>query len=76
MKHSVIFFALVLLAALLPMEAMAEDYPFLLTAGGSFAYSRDDQGNLLVYGDNQFGQLGKGSTAQSKKPAVFKSRNR
>ena len=30
----------------------------------------DDQGNLLVYGDNQFGQLGKGSRAQSKKPAV------
>lgn len=75
MKHSAILLALVLLAALLPLGAMAEDYPFLLTAGGSFAYCRDDQGNLLVYGDNQFGQLGKGTTSQNKKPAVFKTKN-
>lgn len=75
MKRIAVLLALVLFAALLPFEAMAEDYPFLLTAGGSFAYSRDDQGNLLVYGDNQFGQLGKGSRAQTKKPAVFKSKN-
>ena len=69
MKHIAILLALALLAALLPLGALGEDYPFLLTAGGSFAYCRDDQGNLLVYGDNQFGQLGKGSRAQSKKPA-------
>lgn len=75
MKHIAIFVALTLFALLLPFGALSEDYPFLLTAGGSFAYCRDDQGTLLVYGDNQFGQLGKGSTAQSMKPAVFKSKN-
>ena len=64
-----------LIVCLLPLAALAEEYPFLLTAGGSFAYCRDDQGTLLVYGDNQFGQLGKGGKAQSKKPAVFKSKN-
>ena len=49
MKRITILLALVLFAALLPLGAFAEDYPFLLTAGGSFAYSRDDQGNLLFY---------------------------
>ncbi len=66
-----------LLAALLLciLSAQAEEYPFLLTAGGSFAYARDDQGQLTVYGDNQFGQLGKGGKAQSKRPAAFKTKN-
>ena len=75
MKRFAILLSLVLLTALLPLGALAQDYPFLLEAGGSFAYCRDDQGNLLVYGDNQFGQLGKGSTAQKKSPAVFKTKN-
>ncbi|MBQ8081399.1 MAG: hypothetical protein IJ240_05830, partial [Clostridia bacterium] len=67
--------ALIFLILLLVGATALADYPFLLTAGGSFAYSRDDQGKLMVYGDNQFGQLGKGSKAQSKKPAEFKSKN-
>ena len=75
MRHTAILLALILLVLMLPLTALAEDYPFLLTAGGSFAYCRDDQGTLLVYGDNQFGQLGKGGKAQSKKPAVFTSKN-
>ena len=75
MRHTAILLALILLVLMLPLTALAEDYPFLLTAGGSFAYCRDDQGTLLVYGDNQFGQLGKGGKAQSKKPAVFASKN-
>ena len=75
MKRIRIVTALILLMSLLPAAALAGEYPFLLTAGGSFAYSRDDQGTLRVYGDNQYGQLGKGSRTQSMKPAVFKSKN-
>ena len=75
MRHTAILLTFILLVLMLPLTALAEDYPFLLTAGGSFAYCRDDQGTLLVYGDNQFGQLGKGGKAQSKKPAVFTSKN-
>ena len=66
---------MLLICAFSRMPALAGDQPFLLTAGGSFAYCRDGQGTLWVYGDNQFGQLGKGGKAQSKKPAVFKSKN-
>ena len=75
MKHIKMIIALFLLICLLPLVAAADEYPFLLTAGGSFGYCRDDQGTLLVYGDNQFGQLGKGGKAQSKRPAVFASKN-
>ena len=75
MKHISTIIALFLLICLLPLAAAADEYPFLLTAGGSFGYCRDDQGTLLVYGDNQFGQLGKGGKAQSKRPAVFASKN-
>ena len=60
-------------AAVLAGEAPAPD--FLLTAGGSFAYARDSAMTLTVYGDNQFGQLGKGGRAQTKRTAVFKSKN-
>ena len=63
---------LILLMLLVP--AGAED--FILTAGGSFAYCQDNQGTLMVYGDNQFGQLGKGGRGQSRKPAVFKTKNK
>ncbi len=75
MKNIRILAVLLLLSFLLPLAAAADEYPFLLTAGGSFGYCRDDQGTLLVYGDNQFGQLGKGGKAQSKRPAVFVSKN-
>ncbi len=67
-----------LLLPLLPAAAESPekaDPPYLLTAGGSFAYCRDENGVLTVYGDNQFGQLGKGGKAQSKRPAVFQSKN-
>lgn len=47
----------------------------IIAVGGSFAYTRDTAGTVRVWGDNQFGQLGKGGKAQSKKPAVFKSKN-
>ena len=54
--------ALVLLAA--PASAARYDLPdgrfFILSLGGSFAYSRDTAGNIRVWGDNQYGQLGKG----------------
>ena len=75
MKRCSFLLALILLLCTLT-AASAEGFPFLLTAGGSFAYSRDDQGTLLVYGDNQFGQLGKGGRAQTIKPAVFKTKNK
>ena len=75
MKRLSVFLSLALLSSLLPLASLAGEYPFLLTAGGSFAYCRDGQGTLMVYGDNQFGQLGKGTKNQSKKPAVFKSKN-
>ena len=75
MKRLSVFLALALLLSLMPLASLAGEYPFLLTAGGSFAYCRDEQGTLMVYGDNQFGQLGKGTKNQSKKPAVFKSKN-
>jgi len=47
----------------------------LLAIGGSFAYARDTEGNLRVWGDNQFGQLGKGNTKQTFKVADFKTKN-
>ena len=33
---------------------------YILSVGGSFAYSRDTEGSFRVWGDNQYGQLGKG----------------
>ncbi len=47
----------------------------ILGVGGSFAYARDNQGVLRVWGDNQFGQLGKGTVTQSFQVAEFKNRN-
>ena len=44
---------------------MAETDP-VLCAGGSFMYARDNQGNWYVWGDNQFGQLGRGNKTQKK----------
>ena len=39
----------------------------MLALGGSFVYARDTEGVLRVWGDNQFGQLGKGSARQNLK---------
>ena len=67
--------AVLALFTLLICAAQAEEHRYILTAGGSFAYCMDEAGVLMVYGDNQFGQLGKGGRGQSMKPAVFKSKN-
>ena len=37
----------------------------MLALGGSFVYARDSEGMLRVWGDNQFGQLGRGHNTQS-----------
>jgi len=47
----------------------------MLSIGGSFAYSRDTEGNIRVWGDNQFGQLGKGNQKQSYQVSNFKTKN-
>ena len=47
----------------------------ILSLGGSFAYSRDTQGVIRVWGDNQFGQLGRGHTSQSLKIFEFRTKN-
>lgn len=68
--------SLLLIAAVsaLCLPALAE-YDVLLAVGGSFVYARDNQGVLRVWGDNQYGQLGKGTNKQNKNPAEFKSKN-
>lgn len=55
-------------------EASSNKEP-ILACGGSFAYVRDLNGRLYVWGDNQFGQLGKGGTGQTHTPALFKTKN-
>ena len=47
----------------------------IIAVGGSFAYARDTAGVLRVWGDNQFGQLGKGHISQTFKVMEFKTRN-
>ena len=47
----------------------------IIAVGGSFAYTRDTAGVIRVWGDNQFGQLGKGHISQSFKVMEFKTRN-
>lgn len=53
---------LCLLAA--PALAARYDLPdgrfVILSLGGSYGYARDSIGNIYVWGDNQYGQLGKG----------------
>ena len=62
-------------ALLFSCTSLAEGFEPILAVGGSFAYLRDTEGTLWVFGDNQFGQLGKGNAKQSKKPALFSSKN-
>ena len=52
-----------------------EGMPVILSVGGSFAYARDNTGAIFVWGDNQFGQLGLGSTSQSAKVRNFTNKN-
>ncbi len=40
----------------------------IIAVGGSFAYTRDTDGVIRVFGDNQFGQLGKGYLTPLEKP--------
>ena len=47
----------------------------LLAVGGSFVYARDSEGVLRVWGDNQFGQLGKGHVSQNLKVYEFKTKS-
>ena len=47
----------------------------IIAVGGSFAYSMDTSGVLRVWGDNQFGQLGKGHNSQTFKVMEFKTKN-
>ena len=59
---------LALLAAMLLVftVAAAEETDPVLCAGGSFMYARDNQGHWYVWGDNQFGQLGRGNKVTKK----------
>ncbi len=52
-----------------------EDSNVLLGVGGSFVYARDNKGVLRVWGDNQFGQLGKGHVSQNLKVFEFKTKS-
>ena len=73
--------AIVLLLCLAATSASAVTYTtpdgrtVMLSLGGSFAYSRDTEGTLRVWGDNQFGQLGKGHNSQSFKVMEFRSKS-
>lgn len=53
----------------------ADGREVLLSLGGSFVYARDAEGNLRVWGDNQFGQLGRGHTSQSLKVLDWRTKN-
>lgn len=48
----------------------------IIAVGGSFAYARDTAGTIRVWGDNQFGQLGRGHTKQSFKIMEFTTKNK
>jgi|LSQX01.1.fsa_nt_gb alpha-tubulin suppressor-like RCC1 family protein len=70
---------LLLLALCLPAQAVTyqapNGLPVILAVGGSFAYARDNQGKIYVWGDNQYGQLGRGDTRQSFKVGTFETKN-
>ena len=69
------FTCLVLCLSMLFCFPAHAEYDVLLAVGGSFVYTRDRSGVVRVWGDNQYGQLGKGSNHQNKNPSVFKSKN-
>ncbi len=56
--------------------AFAETVEPLIAAGGSFMYARDSQGNWYCWGDNQFGQLGRGNKTNNKEKVYeFRTKN-
>ena len=73
--------ALLMLCCLLVSSASAVTYTtadgrsVMLGLGGSFVYARGTDGVLRVWGDNQFGQLGKGNTRQSFDVVEFATKN-
>ncbi len=73
-------FALAMILCLLVSTASAIVYDcedggnVMLAVGGSFVYARDSAGVLRVWGDNQFGQLGKGGVRQSFEVVEFKTK--
>ena len=73
--------ALALLFCLLTASASAAVYEtedgrkVILAIGGHFVYVMDTEGRLRVCGDNQFGQLGKGSNKQSFAVQEFTTKN-
>lgn len=79
MKKRLIALSLLLCLAAGPASAAVYDCGdgrnVILAVGGSFAYARDSQGTLRVWGDNQFGQLGKGHNKQNFQVADFKTKN-
>lgn len=79
MKKRLIALSLLLCLAAGPASAAVYDCGdgrnVILAVGGSFAYARDSQGALRVWGDNQFGQLGKGHNKQNFQVADFKTKN-
>ena len=74
-------FALLMIVCLMASCACAVTYEtedgrnVILGLGGSFVYARDSEGVLRVWGDNQFGQLGKGNVRQSFDVVEFQSKN-
>ncbi len=85
MKH-IRLLALALILCLLAVPASAARFDledgryFILSTGGSFAYSRDTSGVFRVWGDNQYGQLGKGHFNNANGilgiyPSDFKTKN-
>ena len=73
--------ALLLILCVLVSTAAAVTYEtsdgrsVMLGLGGSFVYARDSEGTLRVWGDNQFGQLGKGHLRQSFDVVEFTTKN-
>ena len=75
MRKSILALALAFcLLAICASPALGAVYTFedgrsvIIAVGGSFAYTRDTAGVIRVFGDNQFGQLGKGYLTPVDKP--------
>ncbi|MBQ4640003.1 MAG: hypothetical protein IJB69_05765 [Clostridia bacterium] len=62
-------------AAMAEVHTLPDGRNVILAVGGSFAYTRDTTGFIRCWGDNQFGQLGKGNLKQTYKVSDFKTKN-
>ena len=69
--------ALLLMAVMVlgTVSAAYADHEPVLCAGGSFMITCDNQGNWKIWGDNQFGQLGRGNKTTKKVVYDFMSKN-